>query len=255
MIKALIIDDEEAAVNLLELMIRRYLPEIADLKCETNPEKALIIIQEYKPDIVFLDIEMPYLNGFELLKALSEITFSIVFTTAHDKYAIQAIKFSALDYLLKPIDANDLKQTFIRFRDKTMAAEMKDAAVKNLLSNLEKQNKTDHKLALPTTNGIEFFPPKEIIRCEGMSNYTKFYLSNHAPIITSKTIKEYEEILIPHQFVRVHKSHLVNATFVRGYHAQSSNIIMNDGSQVEVSRRRKREALEEIGIKINEPQK
>jgi two-component system LytT family response regulator len=249
MIKGLIIDDEVVAVNLLDLMIKRHIPEITELKCETDPQKAVQLIPEFKPDIIFLDIEMPYLNGFELLKALPEIPFSIVFTTAYDKYAVQAIKFSALDYLLKPIDATDLRETFDRFLEKTMATEIKDAAVKNLLSNLEQQNKMYHKLALPTSNGIEFFPPHDIIRCEGMSNYTKFYISNHSPIITSKTIKEYEEILLSHQFVRIHKSHLINAKYVKGYHAQNSNIIMNDGTQVEVSRRRKREALEGLGIK------
>lgn len=249
MIKGLIIDDEVGAVNLLDLMIRRHLPEITELKYETDPAKALRLISEFKPDIVFLDIEMPHLNGFEVLKALPEIPFSIVFTTAYDKYAIQAIKFSALDYLLKPIDATDLRETFDRFLEKTIATEVKDAAVKNLLSNLEQQNKTYHKLALPTSNGIEFFPPHDIIRCEGMSNYTKFFLSNHPPIITSKTIKEYEEILLPHQFLRVHKSHLINAQYVKGYNAQSSHVIMDDGNVVEVSRRRKREVLEGLGIK------
>lgn len=249
MIKGLIIDDEAVAVNLLELMIRRHIPEIIELKCETYPAKAVQFIPEFKPDIIFLDIEMPYLNGFELLKALPEIPFNIVFTTAYDKYAIQAIKFSALDYLLKPIDANELRETFNRFMEKTMATEIKDAAVKNLLSNLQQQNKIYHKLALPTVNGIEFFLPQNIIRCEGMSNYTKFYISNHPCITTSKTIKEYEEILLPHQFIRVHKSHLINAQFVKGYNAQTSNMIMADGTFIEVSRRRRREVLEGLGIK------
>lgn len=249
MTKALIIDDEAIAVNLLDLMIKRHIPEITELKCETSPSQAVQLIPEYKPDILFLDIEMPYLNGFELLKALPQIPFSIVFTTAYDKYAIQAIKFSALDYLLKPIDANDLRETFNRFLTKTMATETKDAAAKNLLSNLQQQNKTFHKLALPTLNGVEFFLTQDIIRCEGMSNYTKFYISNHSPITTSKTIKDYEEILLPHQFIRVHKSHLINAQHVKGYNALISNIIMNDGSNIEVSRRRKREALEGLGIK------
>ncbi len=250
MIKGLIIDDEAIAVNLLDLMIKRHLPEITELKHETDPAKAVQLIPEFRPDILFLDIEMPYLNGFELLKALPEIPFSIVFTTAYDKYAIQAIKFSALDYLLKPIDSNDLRETFDRFLEKTMAIEIKDAAVKNLLSNLQQQNKTYHKLALPTSNGIEFFPPHDIIRCEGMSNYTKFFISNHPPITTSRTIKEYEEILLPHQFIRVHKSHLINSQYVKGYNAQDSNIIMDDGNQIEVSRRRKRATLEGLGIKI-----
>ena len=249
MIKALIIDDEQVAVKLLTMMIERHLPEITSLQSITNPASALKLINEYKPDIVFLDIEMPYQNGFELLKSLPEISFDIVFTTAYDKYAIQAIKFSALDYLLKPIDADELKETFNRFIQKSITNQNKEATVKNLLENLQQENKIWHKLALPTTSGMQFFLPKDIIRCEGMSNYTKFYFSNYHNITTSKTIKEYEEILLPHKFIRIHKSHLINAEFVSSYASQSSNLIMKDGSIVEVSRRRKKEVLEELGIK------
>jgi len=249
MIKALIIDDEEIAVNLLGMMIERHLPEITSLQSLTNPALALQVINEFKPDIVFLDIEMPYQNGFELLKSLPVISFDIVFTTAYDKYAIQAIKFSALDYLLKPIDADELRETFNRFVQKSITNQSKEAVVKNLLENLQEENKTKHKLALPTATGMQFFLPKDIIRCEGMSNYTKFYFSNYHNIITSKTIKEYEEILLPHKFIRVHKSHLINPEFVSGYDAQNSNLILKGGALVEVSRRRKKEVLEELGIK------
>jgi len=249
MVKALIIDDEQVAVSLLGMMIERHLPEITSLQSLTNPALALKLINEYKPDIVFLDIEMPYQNGFELLKSLPEISFDIVFTTAYDKYAIQAIKFSALDYLLKPIDADELRETFGRFIQKSITNKGKDATVKNLLENLQQENRTRHKLALPTTSGMQFFLPKDIIRCEGISNYTKFYFSNHHSITTSKTIKEYEEILLPHKFIRIHKSHLINAEFVSGYVSQSNNLIMKDGTFVEVSRRRKKEVLEGLGIK------
>ena len=249
MIKALIIDDEHIAVNVLTLMIERHVPEITTVKSITNPAQALDFISQYKPDIVFLDIEMPYQNGFELLKSLPEISFEIVFTTAYDKYAIQAIKFSALDYLLKPIDADELRETFNRFVQKTIVNQNKDAAVKNLLENLQQKDAAYHKLALLTSNGIQFFLPQNIIRCEGMSNYTKFYFSNHPNITTSKTIKEYEEILLPHRFIRIHKSHLINSDFVARYSPQSSNLIMKDGSQVEVSRRRKKEVLQELRIK------
>ncbi len=249
MVKALIIDDEQVAVNVLTLMIERHLPEISPIRSITDPGLALKIISSYEPDILFLDIEMPYQNGFELLKSLPEISFDIVFTTAYDKYAIQAIKFSALDYLLKPIDADELKETYNRFVQKKVLNQNKDSAVKNLLANLQQQNKNFHKLALPTVDGIRFFLPQDIIRCEGMSNYTKFYFSNHHSITTSKTIKEYEEILIPHNFMRIHKSHLINSDFVSGYSSESSNLVMKDGSQVEVSRRRKKEVLQDLGIK------
>jgi two-component system LytT family response regulator len=246
MIKAIIIDDEQVAVNVMSLMIERYLPEITSVESTTSPVEALQLIIDFQPDIIFLDIEMPFQNGFELLKSLSEISFDIVFTTAYDKYAIQAIKFSALDYLLKPIDADELRETFNRFLEKKIINQNKNAAVKNLLYNMQQQNLANHKLALPTITGLQFFLPQDIIRCEGMSNYTKFYFSNYHSITTSKTIKEYEEILIPHKFIRVHKSHLVNAEFVSGFTSQTNNIILKDGTIVEVSRRRKKEVLEEL---------
>lgn len=246
MIKALIIDDEPAAVKVICLMIERYLPEITSVKFTTRPGEALQLINEYKPDIVFLDIEMPYQNGFELLRLVPEITFEIVFTTAFDKYAIQAIRFSALDYLLKPIDADELRETFNRFIQKAELNISRGLAVRNLLTNLQQSNNSFHKLALPTNAGLQFFLPGDIIRCEGMSNYTKFYLCNYHPILTSRTIKEYEEILLPHKFIRVHKSHLVNTEFVKGYAQQINNLILKDGTQIEVSRRRKKEVLEEL---------
>ena len=251
MIKALIVDDEQAAVKVMCLMIERYLPEITSIHSTTKPDEALRLIAEYKPDIVFLDIEMPYQNGFELLRLVPEINFDIVFTTAYDKYAMQAIKFSALDYLLKPIDADELRETFNRFIQKAVLNLNRGLAVKNLLANLQHTNKAYHKLALPTNMGLQFFLPRDIIRCEGMSNYTKFYLSNYHPILTSKTIKEYEEILIPHKFIRVHKSHLVNAEFVTGYVQQINNLILKDGTQIEVSRRRKKEVLDELSSYIS----
>ncbi len=249
MTKALIIDDEQVAVNVLRLMIERHLPEITSVKSLTDPAQAPGLIAAYRPNIVFLDIEMPYQNGFELLKSLPEISFDIVFTTAYDKYAIQAIKFSALDYLLKPIDADELRETFNRFLQKKSNLQNKDSSVKNLLTNLQEENTKDHKLALPSANGCSFFLPRDIIRCEGLGNYTQFYFTNHNKVITSKTIKEYEDVLAPHKFIRIHKSHLINAGFVADYVSQTNHIIMQDGSQVEISRRRKKEVLQELGIK------
>ena len=251
MIKALVIDDEQAAVKVLCLMIERYLPEITQVRGATSSIQALQLLKEFKPDIVFLDIEMPYQNGFELLKSVPEITFDTVFTTAYDKYALQAIKFSALDYLLKPIDVDELREAFSRFIQKTTLDLNRHLAVKNLLANLQHTNRACHKLALPTNSGLQFFLPSDIIRCEGMSNYTKFFLSNYHPILTSKTIKEYEEILMPHNFIRVHKSHLINAEFVSGYAQQINHLILKDGTQIEVSRRRKKDVLDELSSYIS----
>lgn len=250
MIKALIVEDEQVAANVLSLMINRHIPQIDKVIIAPGVAEARKIIPEFKPEIVFLDIEMPFQNGFELLKLLGRIDFDIVFTTAHDKYAILAIKFSALDYLLKPIDADELKEAFERFLQKRKYTVNKDEAVRNLLTNLGEVNKEQHKLALPSNNGIRFYYPQEIIRCEGLSNYTKFYFKDDPSLITSKTIKEYEEMLIPYNFIRTHKSHLVNASYVKEFDAQNLNLLLTDGAQIDISRRRKKEVLEELRLKM-----
>lgn len=249
MYKALIVDDETVAIDVLGLMIKRHLPVITEIRTADSAIKARGILAHYTPDLLFLDIEMPYENGFQLLKSIKEKSFAIIFTTAYDKYALQAIKFSALDYLLKPIDTDELKDTFDRFLQKRKLYENGVATVENLLFNLGQEDKSFHKLALPTNNGTQFFKPQEIIRCQGSINYTKFYFSKLPPLVIAKTIKEYEEILSPHQFVRVHKSHLINSAYVSGYDSLNAKLVMTDGSQVDISRRRKKEVLEQLGIK------
>lgn len=240
MIKALIIDDEPSAVNTLQLLIQRYIPEITELQSATNADTAKALIYSFKPHLVFLDIQMPVITGFELLKQLTAINFSLIFTTAHDKYAIQAIRFSALDYLLKPIDADELRSSidrFIHHEKKNNKSEL----YKNFLYNIQ-ADKKDFKLAISTSEETMFFYPADIIRMEGESNYTKFFFINRKPLLTSKTLKEYEEILHGHGFIRIHKSHLVNATHVITVNNEG-HLTMHDKSIVEISRRRKEEVM------------
>ena len=248
MIKAIIIDDEPSAVNTLQLLVQRYAPEISSLKSANDADTAKQLIQSFKPQLVFLDIQMPITNGFELLKQLGEINFSLIFTTAHDKYAIQAIRFSALDYLLKPIDADELRAAIDRFiiRQKINNSSELNS---NFLHNIQSEKK-DFKLAISTSEETLFFHPRDIIRLEGESNYTKFFFINRRPLLTSKTLKEYEEILQGHGFIRIHKSHMVNAAHVIA--ANNDGILtMQDKSNVEISRRRKEEVM---GALKNKPQ-
>lgn len=244
MIKALIIDDEPSAVNTLTLMLHHYAPEIAELKSTNDPHEGLQLIKTWQPSLVFLDIQMPFINGLDLLKQLPRINFSIVFTTAHDQYAIEAIRFSALDYLLKPIDADELRQAIDRFIAKDSLS-ANQALYNNFLHNISTPDKKDFKLALATTEGLFFYSPDEIIRIEGENNYTRFFFTSKKMVIISRTLKEYEEILSGYGFIRVHKSYIINKKHIVNY-THDGFLIMTDQSKVEISRRRKKEVLEEL---------
>lgn len=245
MIKALIIDDEPSAVNTLRLMLERYIPEIKDLRSTTDASEGVHLLKSFQPDLLFLDIQMPLMNGFEVLKHFPRINFKIIFTTAHDKYAIQAIKFSALDYLLKPIDADELREAFDRFLQREVVQLGEQALYNNLLHNINVKDQKDFKLALSTTEGTYFYHPEEIIRLEGESNYTKFFFTNKKTLLASKTLKDFEEILTEHGFIRIHKSHLINKKHVVNLTGDGL-LTMMDSSKVEISRRRKEEVLENL---------
>lgn len=245
MIKALIIDDEPSAINTLRLMVKHYLPEITELKTTTDPHEGLLLLRTFQPQLLFIDIQMPLLTGFELLKQVPHILFNIIFTTAHDAYAIDAIRFSALDYLLKPIDADELKAAFDRFLLKQESDKNNQLLYNNFMHNINTQDKKEFKLALPTTRGTFFYKPDDIIRLEGESNYTKFFFADKRNLLTSRTLKEYEEILVNHGFIRVHKSHLLNKAHVVNY-TSDGQLTMTDQSKVEISRRRKDEVMQQL---------
>lgn len=241
MIKALVIDDEPSATNTMKLMLQRYSPEISLLQTTTDIPNALSLISTFKPNLLFLDIQMPGTNGFDLLKQIPLIDFDVIFTTAHDKYAIQAIRFSALDYLLKPIDPDELQAAIQKFILKHQLNYNNKHLYNNFLHNIQ-STKKEFKLAISTTEGTYFLSPYDIIRLEGEGNYTNFFFINRRPLLTSKTLKEYEEILCEHGFIRIHKSHMVNCSHVVSY-KNEGELIMKDNSVVEISRRRKEEVL------------
>lgn len=245
MSRALIIDDEPSAVKTLTLMIQHYVPEITELKATNDPYEGLSLLNTFDPHLLFIDIQMPLITGFELLRKIPQINFNIIFTTAHDEYAIEAIRFSALDYLLKPIDADELRAAYNRFLQKQHSNATNQQLYNNFIYNINTDDKKDFKLALPTTQGTFFYKPDEIIRLEGESNYTKFFFVNKKTLLTSRTLKEYEEILVDHGFIRVHKSHMLNKTHVINYTADGM-LTLSDQSKVEVSRRRKEEVMERL---------
>jgi len=241
-IKALIIDDEAAAANVLQLMIERHIPEITQVRLATKISEAHALLQQFKPQIVFLDIMMPEKNGFEFLNEVKDILFEIIFTTAYDEFAIRAIRFSALDYLLKPLNAEELRAAVNRYLDVSHHKRETDALLKNLLQNLGKKEEDEFKLAVPTTAGAVFFSPAHIIRLEGEGNYTRFFLQDGRKHVSSKTMKEYEEILLQYNFLRIHKSHLVNKNSIEQFKNEGA-VVLKDNTLLPVSRQRKQQVV------------
>ena len=240
MIKAIIIDDEVHCLDTLSILLKEYCPDVQVTDECRSAKQGLEAIEKIKPDLVFLDIEMPMMNGFQLLEKIGDINFSLVFVTAYDQFAVKAFRFSALDYLLKPVNAEELRQAINRFLEKRNLQLHTDALLKNLLRNLEIKKETDFKLAIPTISGALFFSPSEIVRLEGEGNYSRFFLTNDRKYVSAKTMKEYQEILVQHNFLRIHKSHLVNKSFIDSYQHEGS-VLLKDKSILPVSRQRKQE--------------
>lgn len=238
MLKALIVDDEEKARDILLFHLENSVPEITRIEMASNVPEALQQIRRFQPDILFLDIVMPQRDGFDLLDALDDWNFDVIFTTAHDQFAIKAIRFSALDYLLKPIDPDELREAVLRHLEKKGEYPRRKDLYRNFVDNLRVPKEHEFKLAIPTTDGTYFFRIPEIIRCQADRNYTVFHLTDQRRFVSSKTLGEYEEILGNQGFIRVHKSHLVNLEFIDNYLGKDF-IRLRDKTEIEVARRRK----------------
>lgn len=237
MIRTLIIDDEESAVNVVKLLLQKYVPEVNEIYTAIGAREGISAINKYKPQLVFLDIEMPLLNGFQLLEQFPGHSFEIIFMTAYDQYAIKAIRYSALDYLLKPVDTDELTAAISRFLDKQHTDNAKKL-YENLAYNISLPEKSSqYRLALTTTGGTFFYYCNEIIRCEAVGNYTRFVLKEKKPLLTSRTLKEYDDLLTEQNFLRVHRAHLVNSDYISSF-SREHEIKMHDGSVVPVSRRK-----------------
>ncbi|GGM84870.1 DNA-binding response regulator [Dyadobacter beijingensis] len=248
MIKALIIDDEPRARNVLHQYITSFIPEIVEVRTAGTVEEARGILEFYRPDLVFLDVEMPNQNGFDFLQLPHNSDFDVIFTTAYNQYAIQAIKFSALDFLLKPISPEDLKTAVKRHLDKHESSRYRKMLFDNLALNVEKHDVQDFRLAVPSSDGVFFFMISEIIRLEADRNYTIIHLIGKRPFIASKTLKHFEDMLVKFRFVRTHKSHLVNLDHIVRISNNNEFIILSDGTRIEVSRRKKDEVQRQLKI-------
>ena len=248
MIKAIIVDDELGARESLSKMIEKNCKQIEIVAKVDSLLAAFEAITNKEPDLVFLDIEMPNGNAFDLLEKFKTINFNIIFTTAYDHYAIKAIKFSAVDYLLKPIDPEELIQAVKRFEERIGKNASLDKQFKTLLSNVRPENKLK-KVGIPDGDGLIFINLSDIIRCDSDGNYTFFILTNGKKIIASRTLGEYEQMFAEDNFFRIHRSHLINLEHVKKYiKGEGGYVVMSDNSQVEVSRRNKNDFLEKLSL-------
>ncbi|MET3539276.1 LytR/AlgR family response regulator transcription factor [Chryseobacterium limigenitum] len=249
MISAVIIDDDTNLREGMKAMLNLYATEIVVLGEAESVQSGIKLIKNLQPDIVFLDILMNDGTGFDILEQLNQKQGQnsphIVFITAHEKFAIKAFRFSALDFLLKPVDPDELKNVIVKIKN----LQNKNSNYKHielLLDNISKKTESFKKIALSTSEGIHLFEIKDIIRCESENNYTTFYVKGHRPVIISKTLKEYEELLGEHGFERIHQSHLINLNELKSYIRKDGGfVVMSDGSQLSVSQRKK-ERLQEL---------
>jgi two-component system, LytTR family, response regulator len=245
MITAIIVDDEPDCSEILATLLDRYCPQVKVIDICYNGQTALKSIMEEKPQLVFLDIEMPQMNGFELLERLQPIHFKLIFTTSYDQYAIKAIKFSALDYLLKPIDREELQEAVRKTIQSLHVPIPQQFEV--LLQKMQHTGASNQKIALPTMEGLQLISVDEIISCESERNYTYIYLKSKQKLIISKPLKDIEEMLEDYPFLRVHHSYIVNLKEISKYiRGEGGYLIMTDGSNVDVSRSRKESLIQKL---------
>lgn len=245
MIDAVIIDDEPYCCESLVMQLAKYCPEVKVVEVCHSGIEAIEAIRKRSPRLVFLDIEMPSMNGFEMLEQLNKTDFALIFTTSYDQYAIKAIRFSALDYLLKPIDREELQKAVDRAcsRFQVMLPEQLDL----LLQKFNRPNAPLNSIALPTMEGLQMVPIDSIITCSSDSNYTVLSLRSQQKLVASRTLKEIEEILSEYSFLRVHHSYLVNLNHINKYvKGEGGYLVMNDGSTIDVSRSRKEMLLKRL---------
>ena len=249
MTTALLIDDDANLRAGMRQMLSRYAPEITIIGEADSVQTGVEAMSQLQPQVLFLDIQLTDGTGFDLLEQLAEkngkIKFQVVFITAHEQYAIKAFRFSALDFLLKPVDPEELLKVIDKIKN-VLDKNDNYSHIDLLLENIRKKVDNFKRIALSTSDGIHLFDVSDIIRCESEDNYTKFYINNNKPILISKTLKEYEELLTEHGFERIHQSHLINLAYLKSYIKKDGGyVVMADNSNLPISQRKK-ERLQEL---------
>ncbi len=245
LLKTILIDDELPSLQNLEQKLTEFCPDVKILASTQKPEEAIRLIELHRPDVIFLDIEMPRMNGFKMLEEISEKDFDIVFTTAYNLYAIDAVRISAFDYLVKPVAVKDLQNCVARlFKDQLKQTPEKLDVLRQNLSDSRSQN---DKITISTNEGIEFIEIKEIMRIESSSNYSKIFFKDGRSLLVTKLLKDFEEILLPYRFYRIHNSHLINLSYIKKYvRGDGGQVVMQNDEVIDVARRKKEEFLKLI---------
>ncbi|MEO8962889.1 MAG: LytTR family DNA-binding domain-containing protein [Ginsengibacter sp.] len=237
MINAVIIDDEPNNIDNLKSLLQQYCPEVKISGTAINAKEGSEIILHNNPEIVLLDIQMPGENGFDLLQSLSKYYFEVIFVTAYEQYGIKAVKFAAIDYLLKPIDIEELKNAVKKAVEKIEQGSQNNQ-LKNLMQLLQ-ENQKEHRIALPSAHEIRYVKPSDIIRCQSSNNYTTFHFASGEKLLISKPIYFYEDLLQDYYFIRCHQSHLVNKKFITSFIKEDSGyLLLEDNTRLPVSRQK-----------------
>jgi two-component system LytT family response regulator len=249
MIRSIIVDDEPKNVRILRGLLKEFCPSVQILDEANSADTAIPVIRKHQPDLVFLDIEMPFGNAFDLLDKLKPVDFEIIFITAFDDYTLKAFKYSALDYLLKPVNIDELRDAVTKAGNR-IAKKNLDKQISNLFHNFAKPQASLQRMAFPEKDGtLVFVELKEIIRLESKNGYTYVHIRDRAPFISARTVKEYETLLPPELFFRVHNSTIINISRIRKYHKGRGGMVeMDDGATIEVATRRRDEFLSKFSI-------
>ncbi|MBN9383960.1 MAG: response regulator transcription factor [Chitinophagaceae bacterium] len=242
-LKAIIIDDEQSSLHALKAKLHRHCPEIELMRECLSAEEGIVAIEHLHPDIVFLDVEMPRMNGFVMLQQLINKDFELIFTTAYDHYAIEAIRFSALDYLVKPIEVDELRAAVERAMRKRQQP-VTNQRIENLLHNLVEGGNVIRRIAVPSQDCLQYIGIDDIIYLEADGNYTFLYLRDGQKLTVSKTLKDFEDLLPANLFIRIHHSCIINKNQVSKYlKGEGGQVVMNNGKILDVARRRKEDFL------------
>jgi two-component system LytT family response regulator len=243
MIQTIIIDDEKKCIALLQQQLQKSFPEVQVVATSSKPEEGIKLIRQHEPNLLFLDIEMPLKNGFQVLEATRDVAYDVIFTTAYQQYAINAIRFAALDYLLKPIEAEELAGAIGRYKSRHKK-DQQQQQFDLLFNNLKNITQPFHKISIATTEGIIFINTTDIVYIEASGSYSKVFLRNGDPVLTSKNLKEFEEMLSQQSFFRVHHSYIVNTNEIKRYlKGDGGFVIMSNAAELPVSKRRKEEFI------------
>jgi len=246
-LRAILIDDELSSLQNLKQKLEEFCRQVVVIASVQEPEEAIFLIKQHRPDVLFLDIEMPKMNGFMMLEELGEYNAEIIFTTAYNHYTIDAMRISAFDYLVKPVAINELQNAVNRLLEKKTVHTRERLNI--LQQSLRDDNSQDNKIAVPLAEGFEFVTIKNIIRIESNSSYSRIYLFDGKSMLVTKLLKDFEELLAPYRFFRVHNSHLINLNYIKKYlRGVGGQVMMENGDLIDVAKRKKDEFISLLNL-------